>query len=373
MTSGVSAVGVSARPVLRLGAAAPGGLALPAADPTAGHMYSPRGVWTDGERIVVADSGNHRVLIWHTWPSADGADADVVLGQPDFGHEGPAAGGDDPVRGMYLPTGVALIDGHLVVADAWHHRLLVWDGLPEVDFTAPDRVIGQATRDAVEPNRGGDPDMDTFYWPFGFALVAGVFWVADTGNRRVLGWTGGLPSDGRPADILLGQPDASERSDNAGALAATTFRWPHAICGDERSLFIADAGDHRVLGFAAGEVDAAVVLGQASAEVAEEFKNRPQGPHRLRFPYAAVTGGGRLFVADTSNNRVLVWNDLPRRGAGVPADAVLGQPDMDANGENRWDAVVDDSLCWPYGLSMAGHLLAIADSGNNRVMIWQVD
>jgi len=28
-------------------------------------MYAPRGVWTDGERVVVADTGNHRVLIWH--------------------------------------------------------------------------------------------------------------------------------------------------------------------------------------------------------------------------------------------------------------------------------------------------------------------
>ena len=52
---------------------------------------------------------------------------------------------------------------------------------------------------------------------------------------------------------------------------------------------------------------------------------------------------------------------------------MLGQPDLDANGENRWDAVADDSLCWPYGLSLAGDLLAVADSGNNRVVFWQVD
>jgi hypothetical protein len=56
----------------------------------------------------------------------------------------------------------------------------------------------------------------------------------------------------------------------------------------------------------------------------------------------------------------------------VPADTVLAQADFDANGENRWDAVADDSLCWPYGLSLAGNLLAIADSGNNRVMFWRV-
>jgi hypothetical protein len=86
-----------------------------------------------------------------------------------------------------------------------------------------------------------------------------------------------------------------------------------------------------------------------------------------------VTDEQRLIVADTSNNRVLIWHGVPRTGAGVPADTVLGQADLDANGENRWDAVADDSLCWPYGLSLAGDLLAVADSGNNRVMFWRVD
>lgn len=368
------AQGTAARPVRRLGAAAPGGLALPDASPTASHMYSPRGVWTDGRRVIAADSGNHRILIWHTFPDHDGAPADVVLGQPDFTSEGPAAGGGDTHRGLYLPTGVAVIEDRLVVADAWHHRLLVWDGMPHTNFTAPDHVIGQVGTAAVEPNRGGDPDLDTLYWPFGFALVAGVFWIADTGNRRVLGWRAGLPLDGRPADILLGQQEPSAREDNSGGLGDATFRWPHAMCGDERTLYVADAGDHRVLGFSPpGSSASSLVLGQQSAEVADEFKNRPQGPHRLRFPYAAVNDDSRLIVADTSNNRVLLWHGLPREGAWLPADTVLGQPDLDSNGENRWDSVADDSLCWPYGLSLAGDLLAVADSGNNRVVFWQVD
>jgi hypothetical protein len=360
--------------VRRLGAASPGGLALPDASPTADHMYAPRGVWTDGTRVVVADSGNHRVLIWHTFPDRDGAPADVVLGQADFGREGPAAGGDDTRRGLNLPTGVGVVDDKLLVADAWHHRLLVWDGLPRDSYAVPDAVIGQPDLDRVQPNRGGKPAADTFYWPFGFADVAGVFWVADTGNRRVLGWRAGLPLDARPADIVLGQPDATTREDNSGGLSASTFRWPHAFAGDDRTLFVADAGDHRVLGFTPpGAQRASLVLGQASTGVSEEFKNRPQGADRLRFPYAVVGDSRRLIAADTSNNRVLLWHDVPGSGAGVPADTVLGQRDFDANGENRWDEVADDSLCWPYGLSMSGDLLAVADSGNNRVVFWQVE
>ena len=85
-------------------------------------------------------------------------------------------------------------------------------------------------------------------------------------------------------------------------------------------------------------------------------------------------------MADTANNRVLLWDGVPDgpigRGAdGGPsfrgADHVLAQPDFASNGENRWTSVQHDTLCWPYGLSLRGDVLAVADSGNNRVMLWR--
>ncbi|MCB0227421.1 MAG: hypothetical protein KDI02_27245, partial [Anaerolineae bacterium] len=48
-----------------LGAYSPGALILPDASPTPAQMYAPRGVFMDDERLVVADTGNHRLLIWH--------------------------------------------------------------------------------------------------------------------------------------------------------------------------------------------------------------------------------------------------------------------------------------------------------------------
>jgi hypothetical protein len=336
-------------------------------------------VWTDGTRIIVTDTGNHRVLIWNSLPDEDGADADVVLGQRDFTSEGPAAGGSDTARGLYLPTGVTVIDGRLVICDAWHHRILAWDGIPADTFAPPSWVLGQPDLHTVDANRGGNPTLSTLYWPFGCAHVDNVFWVTDTGNRRVLGWRGpGLPDPSRPADLLLGQDDASRREDNRGeGIGAGSFRWPHAVAGDDRTLFVADAGDHRVLSWSPpprdGDRSADGVLGQDDLGSMDEFKIRPQTAQRMRFPYAVVADADRLFVADTSNNRVLVWHGIPRGQIGASADTVLGQPDMDANGENRWSAVTDDSLCWPYGLSVAGDLLAVADSGNNRVIVWRVN
>ena len=76
-------------------------------------------------------------------------------------------------------------------------------------------------------------------------------------------------------------------------------------------------------------------------------------------------------VADTANNRVLIHGRAPVSGSAIPADAVLGQHDMTSNGENRWEAVERDTLCWPYGVHLRGNTLAIADSGNNRVTLWK--
>lgn len=368
------------RPRAVLGADSPGGLLLPPAMPTAAHMYAPRAAWTDGRIVVAADTGNHRVLIWNDVPSGDGTAADVVLGQLDEHSEGPAAGGAGPANGMHLPTGVLMHAGRLLVADAWHHRVLVWDTVPQVTGTPPDHVLGQPDAQAVQPNAGGDPAADTFYWPFGIGVVDGRFHVTDTGNRRVLIWRDGIPDPAQPADVVLGQPDAHSREENRGAaVGADSFRWPHAVTATGRGgLLVADAGNHRVLRWDThpeADAPADAVLGQADFDDGAEFPYVSQAG-RLRFPYGVSGVDGGLAVADTANNRVLVFDATDVTHDQLP-DAVLGQPTVAANGENRWESVAADTLCWPYGVhwhrpSEPGpELMAIADSGNNRVVLWE--
>jgi hypothetical protein len=366
----MSAVASGATALRWLGGESPFGLALPDAKPTPSTMYAPRGACLTDDVLVVADTGNHRLLVWHGGvPGADHADADVVIGQPDMTTEGPGL--------LFLPTGVMVHDGRLVVCDAWHHRNLVWDAVPTRSGTRPDVVLGQDGLDGVDEGCG----PQRFYWPFGVAVVDGTFWVADTGNRRVLGWMGGVPEPGRGADVVLGQPDLVSRGENRdGPVAADSLRWPHAVASTGATLWVADAGNHRVLGWRGAvthERAADAVLGQPDFTTAVEFPYRPQGPHRFRFPYGlAPSADGRLAVADTSNNRVLLVDDADALAAEQPCGAathhVLGQPDADANGENRWHEVVHDSLCWPYGLAWHGEHLVVADSGNNRATVWRV-
>jgi hypothetical protein len=352
---------------LWLGAPSPGGLALPPANPTPTQFYGPRGVFLNDEVLVVADSGNHRVLIWHGPPKRSHAPADVVLGQPDFYSEGR--------HGLFLPTSVRVIDRKLFVADAWDHRVLVWNTVPVESNAAPDYAIGQPDLDSREPNQGREVSARTLYWPYGMAYINGCFYIADTGNRRVLAWHG-LPERNQPADLVLGQNDFTHNGENRDiGVGPASFRWPHAVAGTADNLYVADAGNHRVLAWKpTPETDRAadLVLGQQRFDSAVEFPYVKQSAEKLRFPYDVACDERILAVSDTANNRVLLWNSHPTRTCGAPATAVIGQPDFLSNGENHWKEVNNETLCWPYGICLHKEALAVADSGNNRVVIWDL-
>lgn len=360
---------------LWLGASAPGGLALPAANPTPAHFYGPRGVFLNDKVLIVADSGNHRVLIWGKPPTENHQPADIVLGQNDFYTEGPNRNRTSARDGFFLPTSVAVFDEKLFVADAWNHRILVWNTVPSESGIAPDYAIGQPDLLSCEPNQGKESSAATLYWPYGMAFIEGRFYVADTGNRRVLGWDR-LPSENCPADMVLGQNDFSQNGENRNVgVIASSFRWPHAIAGTADAFYVADAGNHRILGWwPAPDADRAAdfVLGQPRFDSASEFPYVKQSAEKLRFPYSIACNDGAVIVSDTANNRVLLWKAEIAQTRGSPAVAVLGQPDFASNGENHWKAVSDETLCWPYGVCLHGSTLAVADSGNNRVMIWDV-
>ncbi len=182
-----------------------------------------------------------------------------------------------------------VVDGRLIVADAWHHRILVWNAVPQAHDTLPDYAIGQSNLFDTQPNRGRAASLSTLYWPYGLGMFGKQFLVTDTGNRRVLVWNE-VPDGDRPADFVIGQPDAHSVDENrGGAVSNQSFRWAHDVASSGDQLFIADAGNHRVMMWQ-GQVDsdrpADALLGQDCFTAAIESPYIAQGPSRLRFPYA---------------------------------------------------------------------------------------
>lgn len=203
-------------------------------------------------------------------------------------------------------------DDMLVVADAWHHRILIYGRLPTSGNVEPDLILGQQDPDSVQPNRGKDCSAESLYWPFGIAVVDGRFYVADTGNRGVLGWFGGIPTSPTvEPDLVLGQPDAFHREENRdGPAGPRSFRWPHDICGTSEKMLVADASNNRVLGWQphpTADRPADLLLGQSDFTKSTELPFGPQRADLMRFTYAVGKRrrrGGRCGHRQQSNSVV---------------------------------------------------------------------
>jgi hypothetical protein len=87
-------------------------------------------------------------------------------------------------------------------------------------------------------------------------------------------------------------------------------------------------------------------------------------------PYGLAVRGGGVLCADTANSR-LVGYPLADLGMDRAAVALAGQPGFSDKGDNRWRFAARDSVCWPFALAASGGAIAIADTGNNRVLLWE--
>lgn len=96
-------------------------------------------VGPDG-KLFIADYGNSRVLMFNSIPSSNGASADMVLGQVDFGNSDGAVGPTNFDRA----TGVSVSrTGRLAIADYINNRVLIYNSIPTDNSIAPDFVLGQ--------------------------------------------------------------------------------------------------------------------------------------------------------------------------------------------------------------------------------------
>jgi len=93
--------------------------------------------------------------------------------------------------------------------------------------------------------------------------------------------------------------------------------------------------------------------------------DRTGGPLTFNHPRSVASDGTRLLLSDGNNNRVLVWRTLP--AANTPPDFVLGQPDFTHNAPGTGL----HQMSWPGQVTVAaGGPLVIADTYNDRLLVW---
>ena len=376
-----------------------------AQNPNAASLQFPMGLAIDGvNNLYVADQANNRVLEYNEFGSPSNKVANGAGGQIDTAHNGPNF--VDAV-GQNLPGGIAMDatsqppHRHLYVADSANNRVLGWRDAASIIAARPaDIVLGQPDLFSYKCNNGlaaadvGGLGADSLCGPARMAVDRqGNLYVADSGNNRVLVYnTPFNPASGEPgagdgsADFVYGQTGAfTTRSCNPSGANATTLCNPSAAALDAAgNIYIADAGNSRVLQFAkaglppsASDAIASRSYGQGAVDdfsdtrCADGVAGDPlPSDHGICNPGGvALDALGDLLVADTGNNRIIEI-DAPLIGT-QNASRVFGQAgDFTLSKCNRGPFSPGVStLCAPLGLilDVLGNLW-VADAGNNRVL-----
>ena len=93
--------------------------------------------------------------------------------------------------------------------------------------------------------------------------------------------------------------------------------------------------------------------------------NNSGGATKLNHPVSISANAGKLAVTDRFNNRVLIWNSIP--SSNTPPDIVLGQPNF--NTHNSGTGLSNMDFPGQVSITPDGKVL-VADSDNNRVLVW---
>ncbi len=286
------------------------------------------------------------------------------------------------------------------VPDGTPRSVSVQVGASPVASGAANFVTGQAARAVIGQKTFTDNlsgTSDTRFGGIGGLALAGNTLFATDANRigllpmanRVLVFrdidqqlpaadasipvnAGLCPVCGGRANVVMGQ---AKFADADFATARNRMRLPTAVASDGLRVAVADTSNNRVLLWnsipTANDSGADVVLGQDTFTT-----NKPGvGAGKMRGPQGVWIQDGRLFVADTGNNRVLIWNTIPTQN-GQAANVVLGQPNFDAAPApvNLTDLGLPGSattMLTPVAVSSDGVRLIVSDLGYNRILIFK--
>jgi hypothetical protein len=201
-----------------------------------GIAYAANTLFVADSNILGAAPVNNRVLMFQnfssqlpevtaelpyltTCPVCVGT-ATVVLGQPDFITNTVDVNASQ--NNLRLPSAVASDGVHLVVADTYHNRVLIWNHLPTYSNAPADVVVGQANFADWQSLPLGTSTASSLRAPQGVWLQNGKLFVADTQNNRVLIWNSIPTSNGVAANVVLGFSNFTTYSATAVANQATS-------------------------------------------------------------------------------------------------------------------------------------------------------
>jgi thiol-disulfide isomerase/thioredoxin len=300
------------------------------------RLYFPGKVLADAktERLFIADSTNHRIVITDLQGKKIAVAGDGVEGAKD----GPFANAR-----FSDPQGMALVDNTLFVADRKNHLLRALDLKSGTVRT----IAGTGEQDR-RGRAGGGPALKTgLNSPWDLLFHDGKLFIAMAGHHQI--WTYD------PAKQRVDPFSGNGRETIAdGPHRMASFAQPSGLATDGKTLFVADSetSSIRAVPFDPdGKVDTIVGEGLFEFGDVDGVGEKVRLQHALGIAYR----DGKLYVADTYNSKIKLIDPATRK-----CSTFLGDPP-------GW--LKPKMFNEPGGVSIAGNKLYIADTNNHRIRV----
>jgi DNA-binding beta-propeller fold protein YncE len=309
-----------------------------------------------GNRLFIADSGHNRIVI----ARLDGTLVDTIgdgrRGQSD---------GDYARAGFNSPQGMALNGDVLYVADTENHLIRKVDLLKKQVST----IAGTGRQSRQEPPFGGSakPRKTALNSPWALWIHGSNLFIAMAGSHQI--WK--MPLDetsigvyaGNGVEDIIDGPLAPRKAYQTGF---ASFAQPSGLASDGVWLYVADAegSSIRAVPFDHNR-KVRTVVGTAHLSEARLFTfgdvDGPAYQAKLQHPLGIVYREGKLYVADTYNNKIKVLDPIH---GDAQTMAGTGSADYAEN---------PPAFNNPSGLSQAGGKLFVADTNNHSIRVIDLD
>jgi sugar lactone lactonase YvrE len=304
-----------------------------------------------GQRLFIADSSHNRIVITRL----DGTLIDVVgsgtRGKADGQYA--AAQFDDP-------QGMALDGDALYVADTKNHaiRKIALDAR-EVSTVAG---TGQQRRELAS-NRKSHAKNSTLASPWDLCIHENDLYVAMAGSHQI--WKMGLdgaqiaPYAGNGREDTVDGPLLPKSPYQIGF---ASFAQPSGLASDGTWLYVADSEGSSIRAVAfnpRGEVRTVVGTSQLAAARLFTFGDVDGVGQqvRLQHPLAVAYYDGKLFVADTYNNKIKAVDPQSGKTTTLVGSSQSGSSDS------------PPTFYEPAGISAAAGRLYVADTNNHEIRV----
>ncbi|MBQ16435.1 MAG: hypothetical protein CMJ65_04870 [Planctomycetaceae bacterium] len=298
-----------------------------------------------GERIVVADSGHHRVIVTDRTGSRS-----AVIGSGQPGRQD----GSFTEASFNDPQGLAIDADTLYVADNSNHLIR------KVDL-AKRRVTTVAGTGKMLTSYGSLRGMSNsplgygLSNPWDLSLVKGRLYIAMAGTHQIAVFD--------PASNTI-RPYSGNGTEDVrnGTLSGSSHAQPSGLATDGRVLFVVDSEGSSLRavslppGNSVGTIVGTAGLPNFKSLFAFGDRDGRGSSVRLQHPIGVAYANGKVFVADTYNHKIKLIDPNSRTSVVLAGQRRAG---------NSLDPLL---LHEPAGLAAHGQTLYIADTNNHRIV-----